>query len=165
MRKPAALLLYAWLYLGWFACVLMGRHGLETALLIVPAIGWILFWQAPAPRDAAKVLLLCLAGMAADAVFLKLGVIRDPQGSAFPLWLASLWLLFAPAIYLFTGLFGRRFWLAALAGGILGPLSYKSGEGFGVLELQGLKAIFIYAAFWAGFIPLAMVWVRRVSTP
>ncbi|MEZ0225201.1 MAG: DUF2878 domain-containing protein [Alphaproteobacteria bacterium] len=164
-RRALQVVLYLWLYLGWFACVLLGKYGFGIASLIVPAIGWILFWRAlsPARRDVLKILLLCLGGIAADAAFLHIGVIHDPQGSPLPLWLASLWLLFAPAIYIFAGVFGSRFWLAALAGGIMGPLSYKSGEYFGVLEMPGAEGVLIYAVFWTCFLPLALAWVRKAS--
>lgn len=164
-RRTLKIVLYLWLYFGWFACVLMGKYGFSSPSLIVPAIGWLLFLRAlsPKPRDCLKILLLCLGGMAADAAFLQLDVIHDPEGTIFPLWLMSLWLLFAPAIYLLARLFKSRLWLAALAGGVLGPLSYKSGEYFGVLEMPGVDAVLIYAVFWACFFPLAMAWLRKTS--
>jgi hypothetical protein len=74
--------------------------------------------------------------------------------------MASLWLLFAPAIYLMARLFGPRLWLAAVAGGVAGPLCYISGESFGVLTLGGLGAVAVYVIFWALFLPLAITWVR-----
>jgi hypothetical protein len=166
--KYASVLLYAWLYAGWFACVFLGKWQDDAVSPIVPAIGWVLFWRALSPerRDAVKVFFLCVAGMLADVLFMKLGFVRYtpvPEMGLLPLWMVSLWLLFAPAIYIFTALFGKRFWLAALAGGVFGPLSYKSGESFGVLDMQGVSAMLAYAAFWAAFLPLAILWVRRPS--
>jgi hypothetical protein len=169
VKRPAAVILYAWLYLGWFACVLLGKYDASALSLLVPAAGWLLFWRvlSPKPRDCLKVLVLCLAGACVDAAFMKWGLVRYVTAAEIrllPLWMISLWLLFAPAIYVFAGLFAHRLWLAAIAGGILGPLSYKSGEVFGVLELSGLEAVLVYAAFWATFLPLAIGWVRRSKT-
>ncbi|TAL38004.1 MAG: DUF2878 family protein [Alphaproteobacteria bacterium] len=161
--KYLSVILYLWLYAGWFACVMLGRSGLGVLSPLAPAIGWALFLWAFAPnrRECIILLLLCLGGMMADALFLKLGLIHDPSGAVFPLWLLSLWLLFAPAIWLLARLFSRRLWLAALLGGVVGPLSYKSGEYFGVLTMQGVGAFAAYAVFWAFFLPLAIAWVGR----
>lgn len=162
--RSLKVILYLWLYLGWFACVLLGKRDMAILSLAVPAVGWALFLRAYSLhlRDCIRLLSLCASGILADAALMKLGIVRytpDP-GGFLPLWMTSLWLLFGPPIYIFARLFGRRLWLAALAGGVLGPLSYKSGEAFGVLQLQGANAIFVYAIFWALFLPLAIVAVR-----
>ena len=165
MKRYMSLILYLWLYAGWFACVLLGKWDQPALSLLVPVVGWLLFWRAlsPQPRDCAKLLALVAAGMLVDTVFMKCGVVRYTVETGFlPLWMISLWLLFAPAIYLFAGLFKGRLWLAALAGGVMGPLSYKSGEAFGVLDMQGMDAIVLYAIFWGLFLPLSLVWMRRV---
>jgi hypothetical protein len=163
-RAKLKVILYLWLYAGWFACVLLGKADMSVLSLAVPAMGWLLFWKAlsPSPGGCVKLLVLCAGGMLVDALLMKGGVARYiPETGTLPLWMVSLWLLFAPAMYIFAGLFGRRLWLAALAGGIFGPLGYKSGEAFGVLELQGLNAFVIYAIFWALFLPLAIAAVSR----
>jgi len=161
---------YVWLYLGWFACVLLAKNNLAAYSLFIPLIGWLLFFKAflPAWQVCFKLFFLSALGMLADTVALKLNIIHfsaDPVTNFLPIWMISLWLLFVPSIYLLKKLFSRRLWLAAVVGAIAGPISYKSGKSFGVLSLQGAEGILIYAIFWSLYLPLAINWVNTPDDP
>jgi hypothetical protein len=163
VKHPFAIALYIWLYLGWFACVLLGKYGFGLPSLMIPALGWALYLKAlkPAREAQAKVLLLCVGGMATDAAAAKFGLITFATPDALlPLWLLSLWLLFAPALHVITQLLSTRLWLAAALGALMGPVCYKSGETFGVLTM-GPGALAAYAVFWAAFTPAAVFWIGQ----
>ena len=160
------LLLYLWLWAGWFACVLLGRHGHSGAALAVPMIGWALFLRTYRlmPEDVLKLLTLSAIGMGADVAAEKLHLILFTAGTEtdfFPFWLFALWLLFAPVFVLLQKPLAPRLWLAAILGAALGPLCYQSGAFFNVLAFNGTAAFTAYAVFWGLFLPLGMLWMRK----
>lgn len=167
-RRYGALAVYLAVYAGWFACVLLGKYGYGVLSPVVPLLSAALFQAVfRYPRDEwQKAFILVLTGMFADNLAAAAGLLQLPASddAALPLWLLSLWLLFAPALFLFKRLFGQRWWLAALAGAIGGPLAYTSGEHFGVLSLSGWLAIAAYALFWAVYLALAMRWLAPVKS-
>ena len=164
MAKHLTLFLYAWLWLGWFAAVLLGKYGYEAASLLVPLVGWLLFVfsQHPRFRDCTRLLGIVSLGILADLAALKIGfiTITAESESFFPLWLFALWLLLAPAFALLQKPLRQRLWLAAILGAVFGPLSYYSGGSFGVLEINGTGAFAAYAVFWFCYVPLGIYLAR-----
>src|SRR5205085_49591 len=72
--------------------------------------------------------------------------------SAFaPLWMVSLWMVFATTLNHSLRWLASRPWAAALAGGIGGPLAYFAGEKLGALSIESpLPAAFTFIGFlWA----------------
>ena len=166
MKRYIPIILYIWLYLGWFACVWLGKIGEAAYSLFIPCGGWLIFCRifSLAPLEYIKALILCLTGILADGLASKLGLIHfsvKDTGNFIPLWMISLWLLFIPTIFLLKKPLGERLWLAALLGGIIGPASYKSGEFFGILRLDGFIAVLIYVIFWTLFLPFAITWIKQ----
>jgi len=153
---------YFSIYAGWFGCVLLGKYKLELLSPLIPLSAAMLFQAVYRPALAAwrKALILVAIGTMADFIAVRLGLLQLPPGeTALPVWLLSLWLLFAPTLFLFRCLFGQRWWLAAIAGALGGPLCYTSGARFDVLELNGWPALTAYAVFWALYLPVAMHWL------
>jgi hypothetical protein len=157
-------LLAIWAYAGWFFCVLLGQKNLGAYSLIGPVLTWLLFFRALNPKGnlCLKLLIAAAIGFSFDAAAIRLHWIFLKDGSVLPpFWLLALWLHFAPSISLLSSLLQNRLWLGALAGAVMGPLSYKSGEAFDLLRFSGTPAVFIYTFFWASFIPAAMLWLKE----
>lgn len=166
MKKYIPLILYVWLYVGWFACVWLGKTDEAAYSLFFPCVGGLIFCRvfSLAPSEYLKAFTLLLIGILADSLSLKFGLIHFNAKITvdfIPLWMISLWLLFMPTIFLLKKPLGERLWLAALIGGIIGPISYKSGEFFGVLSLDGFHVILIYSIFWMLYLPLSIVWIKH----
>ena len=114
--------------------------------------------------EFVKAFILFLIGICADTIASNLGLIHFNLKATdyfIPAWMLSLWLLFIPTIFILKKPLGNRLWLAALIGGILGPISYKSGEYFDVLSFNNFTVIFIYSVFWAIYLPSSIAWVKK----
>lgn len=150
------ILLFAWLYAGWFVCVYSVKYDLMAWTPLVPLLGLVLLivTEQPSRRLLAAATGLIGLGIAFDTVSYNLGGLRfvpDFVKPWLPLWLVSIWLLFIPGILVLRKVFGARYWLAGFLGAALGPLSYKSGEAFGVLYFRNTAMIAVYAVAWALF--------------
>ncbi len=108
-------------------------------------------------------------------VIFSIGLLFDSVGVSFkfiqlnppadigwlPVWLISIWLLFVSSLPLLQSLFQKKYFLASFLGAIFGPLSYRAGAQFGLLEMNGVSALFIYSVFWAIYIPSAIFWLGQ----
>lgn len=166
MSVRARILLLVWFHVGWLGCVYFAQRQWFAASLIFPLAGWVLLMALSrvSAALALRLLVFALVGMAFDAAAGALGWISfttDFPGPL-PLWLVALWLLYVAVLPLFGDGFRGRWPAAALLGLIFGPLSYFSGGAFGVLHLNGVLAITIYALFWAAFFPLTLYYQRKL---
>jgi hypothetical protein len=67
----------------------------------------------------------------------------------------ALWAVFATSLNLSMGFLKGRLWLAALVGGIGGPVSYLAGGRLGGLEMADpALALGVQALGWAVLLPL-----------
>lgn len=155
-----------WIYIGWFGCVYFGKMGWQLGSLIFPVVGWILLKSSVAlnRQTLAKLSFLFLMGLLFDSAAVHINLIQITPPAQFgwlPLWMISLWLLFISSLPLLQGLFHNKLFWAGLLGAIFGPLSYRAGAQFETLFLNGVTALAVYAAFWAIYIPGAVVWLGR----
>lgn len=139
--------------------------GWSAATLIFPLVSWILLRSVFVLRQKQlfKLSLLCFAGLLFDCtgVYFNLIELTPPGDSLWlPLWLISLWLLFVSSLPLLQTLFQKKYLLASLLGALGGPLSYRAGSQFGLLQLNGTKGFIVYALFWAVYIPGAVYWLE-----
>ncbi|MGA0804921.1 MAG: DUF2878 family protein [Pseudohongiellaceae bacterium] len=141
--------------LSWLLLVVGQQAGVPWAL----ALQGVSLALHPALRAACPPALgVAAAGIGIDALCQWTGLFVFPQ-ERFPAWLVVLWLSFAFALPQGLG-FLRRFRLPvlALAGAVLGPLSYGIGERLDAVAfgLPQLPALAVLAAIWALFLPLAL---------
>lgn len=54
-----------------------------------------------------------------------------------------------------------RWKFVALLGAIIGPLTYFSGAGFGVLQIDQRSHLLIYALFWGLYFPASLWFYAR----
>jgi hypothetical protein len=152
--------------LGWLACVLGAARGVSAAgALVALALTGVHVLLARRRGDEARLCLLTgLLGMAADSAQTALGVLAfAPLGSPgwlAPLWIVVMWMEFATLFRFALGWLRGRYALAAVLGGVGGPLAYYGGVRLGAATLPagltvGLAAL---ALEWAMATP-ALVWL------
>lgn len=159
--------LAVWFNLAWFGCVYLGKNQLGNWSLFLPmvSIAILFFSGILSKRLSIYFAMVTIVGAAFDLIAFKLGLIRF-QSEDFiilPVWLVSMWLLFAMVIPAMQGLFANRLLLAAIAGFIFGPLSYYYGESFEVLFFSSKISIVIYAVFWGLFFPAIIYFQRKLT--
>ena len=150
---------------GWFACVLGGAHDAAWIGLLVTLVAILVETRRVADRRRflALVLAVTVLGGAVDAAQTAAGVLRF-DGGTLPVWMVTLWALFA------TTLTGCMRWLqrhllwAALLGLVAGPLCYGAGERLGALRL-GEHAWWLLALEWGALTPLALALAGRLVRP
>lgn len=158
---------FALFQLGWLVAVLGAARGYPLAGVLY-AGAWALghHWHV---RDGRLSELMFVAASAAfgfvvDSVLVLAGVIAFPDYArlGFPstIWMVCLWLMFAMTLRHSLGWLRGRYTLAAVLGGVFGPLAYWAGSRLGAIELAetGL-AIASVAAAWA----LSMVGLLRLE--
>ncbi|MDH0447770.1 MULTISPECIES: DUF2878 domain-containing protein [unclassified Shewanella] len=140
----------------WWTGVLFGNRALllSIPLLVLHFILLPRVETAAIPRDLSAMLKIGLLGMAVDSLLTLASVF---EFSAFPAWLACLWLHFALSLHHSLKLI-RAFAivLQAILGAIFGSLSYLAGAAFHAVSLpygEGVSAVFL-AIIWAVLLPL-----------
>ncbi|UDQ81570.1 DUF2878 domain-containing protein [Erwinia rhapontici] len=127
--------------------------------------GALLAWLLSPRVMKLRLLLVALAGIALDSLWLGVDLFSFSGSHAFPVWMLALWLTFA----CWWGLILHRFapdwrWLI-VAGAVGGPFSYFIGERFGGLQWHQSPAMALgaLAIGWAIWLPLASRLLRRNS--
>lgn len=152
--------------IGWFACVLGAAHGkawIGACVVAAMAIGHLCI-----TRDRRRAMLwLCvvtLCGWSWECVVVRTGWVQYPDTDATdyaPYWMVALWLLFALQINPVFHWLRGRWMLAALLGGIAGPLSFRAGAALGAVHLiEPLAALSLIGAGWVVWLPV-LVWFGR----
>lgn len=151
---------------GWFVCVFLGRAGWSEYAILVPMFLLAFLWMRKllSGKFLIGTLALAAVGIAFDSMLLAMGEIKAVGTISFmaPIWLVSLWLLFSFSMGKLGAVLNFPVWVSALLGGVLGPISYKSGEVFQVLNFSSSMTILIYAVFWAIFFPAVVIFSKRL---
>ena len=165
MKTRDFIFISLWFYIGWFGCVLLASTAYGAMSFIFPAILFsFLFFKKQVSFQFINIFVgISLVGIFFDSLVIHFEwmTISGPSDYLIPIWLVSIWFLFALSIPKLGFLIKAPLWVMALLGCIMGPLSYKSGELFEVLTLTSPWTIFIYALFWTIFFPMVIFTTRR----
>jgi len=155
---------------AWFACVLGAAHGRVAAgLMAVAAV--VLLHLAMSPARAAYLTLTVLAmlvGLVWDSWMVRQGWVQyaspGPLPHLAPIWILALWALFATLLRgPLSWLHGRPL-LAALLGGVGGPLSYLAAVRLGAGSFPDpASALAALGAGWAVMTPVLVESARRLG--
>ena len=166
--KAAVITNFVLFQLGWFACVLGAAQGYPWAgtLVAVAIVAWHI---RSAARPAAEVSLLVqvvLIGAVWDSLLVMLGWIAYPSGTLLtgtaPHWILALWALFATSLNVSMRWLKGRWLLAALMGGVCGPLSYWAAVRLGAVQfVHPAQVIVALAVGWALIMPALMLLSQR----
>jgi hypothetical protein len=126
---------------GWFTCVLGATAGHEwlgpLVVLVMLALHLILIERSWA--ELAFLLVVGLIGTILDSLQVWLGVVRfsgtPALNIACPLWITALWFAFGTTLNVSLGWLHRRYVLAAILGGLAGPLTYVGASRLGALTV------------------------------
>ncbi|WP_249277653.1 DUF2878 domain-containing protein [Pandoraea sp. PE-S2R-1] len=149
--------------IGWFACVLGAAHGRAwIGALVVAALACAhLAVTQTQRRELLFLSVVTICGWTWECVVVRTGWLRYPGDAATayaPYWMASLWLLFALQINAVFRWLRGRWMIAALLGGIAGPLSFRAGVALGAAHLIApVAALALIAVGWMVWLP-ALVW-------
>ncbi len=159
--EPKIVLNFVACQLAWSACVLGGANGrpLAGALVAAAVIGLHLALARRALPEALLIATASVIGLVWDSALIAIGLFSYPSGTLVPglapYWMIALWAVFATSLNLSMGFLKGRLWLAALVGGIGGPVSYLAGGRLGGLEMSDpLLALGAQGLGWAVLLPL-----------
>jgi len=146
---------------GWFAVVFFAANGQawvgNAAVALVVAAHLL---SMPAWRKEA--LLLATAGVLGfgwETILVWAGVLSYPSapgiGVLAPSWIIAMWILFATTINVSLSWVKRSWWLAAIFGGIGGPLAFMAGKALGAVEFgDPVITPLVIGAGWAILLPV-----------
>ena len=105
-------------------------------------------------------------GIVWESLLVQAGVLSYTTGTIFagfaPYWIVAMWLLFATTLNLGMRWLRKSPWIAAIAGGIGGPMSFIAGEKTGAVSFaEPVSAILIIGAGWAIMLPLLVYYAVR----
>ena len=159
--EPKIALNFIGCQVAWSACVLGGANGrpLAGALVAAAVIGLHLLLARRATPEALLIVAASLIGLVRDSALIAIGLFTYPSGvlvpGLAPYWMIALWAVFATSLNLSMGFLKGRLWLAALVGGIGGPVSYLAGGRLGGLEMSDpVLALGAQAIGWAVLLPV-----------
>lgn len=149
----------------WWACVLSAKPGLGLAVLLLVILftlahlQWVENWQ-----QALPILITAVLGCIFDQLVYYYGWVhfeyRDASAAYIPLWMMALWLAFASTLNVSMRWLQPKLVIAAVLGGIFGPLAYLGTAKLGVIRLPSPSISLAWVAFeWAIAMPL-LLWVR-----
>lgn len=151
--------------LGWLACVLAGAHRLPW-LGVAFALVIIALHLRLATRPGIELrLLLVVAGLGSlwDGLLVGSGLLAYPSGMVAawlpPIWMMTLWLVFATTLNVALRWLRGRWVLAALFGAVGGPVAFYTGSQLGgVVFVDIAAALPIIGAGWLVMTPI-FVWL------
>jgi hypothetical protein len=153
---------------GWFACVLSGatEHPWIGAFIAIFIVAVHLL-RAPVAEAEFKLVLIAVGiGAVWDSMLVWLDWLRYSSGilipNTAPYWIVLMWGLFATVLNVSLRWLRGRWLIAALAGGIGGPLAYYGGQRLGALEFgDEMTALIAIALGWAVITPILIAMAVR----
>jgi hypothetical protein len=139
----------------WLSCV-VGQNDFMwiTAPLLLAYLGFLI---SNAMMSLSGILVPASIGIVADISLTLTGVFQFQDAAlVIPIWLIVLWLGFASTLSQSLSIFGKKKWIAAVAGAVSFPLNYGVGEKLGAVAFGEtyLTSMLIMALLWAVLLPL-----------
>jgi hypothetical protein len=154
--------------LGWFACVLGAAQGYPWAgtAMAAAVVAWHLESAARPLAEFNLIVQVVLIGAVWDSLLVMLGWIAYASGTLLtgtaPHWILALWALFATSLNVSMRWLKGRWLLAALMGGVCGPLSYWAAVRLGAVQfVHPAQVIVALAVGWTLIMPALMLLSQR----
>ena len=132
---------------------MLGRDAFAPLVIILIGLHFALV--ASPRQEAAELAPVVALGVVVDSLLSAFGVF-DFGAQLVPIWLCLLWVAFATTLTRAFAFLGKRYWLAALVGGVAVPFNYGAGAGFGAvsLPLDATTTALVLIAVWAVLLPV-----------
>lgn len=154
-------------YLGWGFCLSGAVLGspFQGPLIVAVILLIHLIVVRFALHEIVLILSLSLFGTINDSVYLNIGMVEYLGGYTHfpwiaPLWVTSIWALFASSIHLSFGWLRGRWVLIVLLGGLGGAASYLAANrvGAAIFYPNYIVVTGIIGLLWAAYMPLSLIW-------
>ncbi len=157
--------------IGWFACVLSGasENYYWAGILIVAFIVAVHLARAVDMRnEMVLIVLTMIIGTTWDSMLTAAGLFEFSNGVSVswlvPLWLISMWALFATTLNVSLKWLKGRYVLAAALGAIGGPLAYYAGHRLGAVDFSNtVNSMIAVGAGWAVIMPALVLIANRYN--
>ena len=153
---------------GWLACVLGAANGMAwLGAVAVAAIAFEHLRTAKAPqRESTLLAIAAVIGLAWESALVTLGLLEYGAGNiapgVAPYWIVAMWILFATTLNVGLKWVKRHWLVAAIAGGVSGPLAFFAGERAGAVEFsQDYASLLAIGVGWAVLLPVMAAFARR----
>lgn len=142
--------------LVWFAAVIGAGHGLVWPGVVSTLLfaAWRVAGSAHRRLELKLIAVALLLGIVLEGIWVHFGLLRYSAPwptAAHPAWLLALWVAFALTVVPLFGYLHARPWLAALFGGVGGPLAYLGAA-------RGWHAVLLPTPQWPSLLALAAGW-------
>lgn len=149
----------------WWLCALAGNWGATGAFVLLLTHLALHPW----PRHEAATIVLCgLIGLLADSLLAHSGILAFNTGfGLLPWWLVVLWGCFAATFNQSLAFLKNRLILAALLGGIGGPLTYLAGAELGRVQFGNdtFATMTQLAIVWSLLTPTLVLVSKQLNRP
>lgn len=153
---------------AWFAAALLASTPWHLVGAVANALVFAMHvaTSGGVRRELVRGVLALALGLVLELVQQHVGGLRAMQATVLPpVWLLSLWPVFASAMMRGRSLdwLQPRLALAAVIGAVVGPLSYAAGGRLGALELDGWRSRMVIGVCWALAMPVLAFLARRLE--
>jgi hypothetical protein len=165
---------FALFQVGWLACVLAAANKLPVISVISVVVILAAHFILIGARKSEIVLLAAatLIGAVIDSINFQIGALRPAAASAqtpiiAPIWLISLWPLFASTLNHSLNWLKNQMLLAGMLGAVFAPVAYYAGTRLGALSLNNESLLFsllVIACEWAIITPLLVGLSQRFNS-
>ena len=153
---------------GWLACVLGAANGmawLGAAAVIGIAFEHLRTAREPA-RESTLLGIAAVIGLVWESALVTLGFLEYRAGNIAPglapYWIVAMWVLFATTLNVGMKWVKKHWLVAAIAGGVCGPLAFFAGERAGAVEFaQSYGSLLAIGVGWALLLPLMARFAQR----
>ncbi len=153
---------------GWAACVLGAANGmawLGAAVVGLVAAEHLRTARIPG-RESALLAVAAVVGLAWESALVTLGLLEYRAGNFAPgfapYWIVAMWVLFATTLNVGMKWVKRHWLVAAVAGGLCGPLAFFAGERAGAVEFtQNYGSLLAIGVGWAILLPVMAYLAQR----
>jgi len=149
--------------IGWFACVLSAANQIALIGLIVAVFIMFIHIQISSNRNSEILLLITamVIGAIWDSAIVLIGWLSYESGMFSPYfapyWIIAMWGLFATTVNISLSWMKDKILLAAIFGGVAGPLAYYAGFKLGAVNINNFDMAMISLSIgWAFFTPLLL---------
>jgi hypothetical protein len=150
--------------IGWFICIAYGSTWSVVFLSLVLGVHFL--WISHNNREWLFIVLVVSVGSAWDYIMISFDVFVPEPGYSFfiPVWLISLWCLFATTLSHSLSWLRRHYLVSAFMGAIFGPLSYWVGSNLSDVEMGEplIRSLSILSLGWAILLPAFFLLANRL---